>query len=63
MFNICESMKWNHLPNPGGIYQQDPVLLAKFRIIWREKNIAEEERQKEEERKAKAQSAGKGRRR
>lgn len=34
MFAICARMKWNHLPVPGGIYEQDPELIRRWRIIW-----------------------------
>ena len=56
MFNTCEAMKWNHLPVEGGIYDQDPVLLDRFRIIWSEKAKHEEEERKAQERKSRAGS-------
>jgi hypothetical protein len=34
MFALCESMKWNHLPEPGGLYAQDPELLEGFMYIF-----------------------------
>ena len=51
MFATCSRMKWNHLPVPGGIYDQDPELLRRWRIIWEaqdDRERAEQARQKRE---------------
>lgn len=42
MFALCEGMKWAHLPNAGGLYDQDPELLDGFRIIFYERSKHEE---------------------
>lgn len=41
-------MKWNHLPEPGGLNNQDPRLLEWFDILYAEECKAEEERQKKQ---------------
>lgn len=43
-------MKWTHLPNAGGLYDQDPELLDKFQIIFSE--IGEHERREREKEEA-----------
>jgi hypothetical protein len=27
-------MKWTHLPAPGGLFDQDPMLLRHWNIVW-----------------------------
>lgn len=54
MFALCQSMKWAHLPNAGGLYDQDPDLLDKFEYIFGE--MAAHERAEEEKRKKKEKS-------
>lgn len=51
MFSLCSSMKWAHLPNAGGLYDQDPVLLNKFKYIFSEtsKHEAAEAKKKSRE--------------
>jgi hypothetical protein len=34
-------MKWNHLPERGGLYQQNPEILDRFYYIFAEKAKAE----------------------
>jgi len=46
-------MKWAHLPVAGGLYDQSPELLEKFRIIFRERSVHEAEEEKKREREAK----------
>lgn len=54
-------MKWNHLPNPGGLYDQDPVLLDKFNYIFSELEKHEEaDRQKQKREAEAAQKKNKG---
>ena len=52
-------MKFNHLPVAGGIYDQDPELLRRWRIIWQKQ--AEHEKSEAQKRKAEA-NRKKGRR-
>lgn len=54
MFWLCESMKWNHLPVAGGIYDQHPGLLEKWEFMFSER--AKYEREQEEKEKAKRQN-------
>lgn len=42
-------MKWAHLPEPGGLYAQDPELLIHFQIIFGE--LAKEDAKREAQRK------------
>jgi hypothetical protein len=51
LFSICEALKWNHLPNEGGIYDQHPDLLDQWQVVWQERAKYESE----QERKSKAQ--------
>lgn len=43
-------MKWAHLPNAGGLYDQDPDLLDKFTIIF--KAIGDRDREEADKTKA-----------
>ena len=58
MFSLCEGMKWSHLPVAGGIYDQHPLLMDKFQIIFQMRAEIESKRQEEEERKNRANSGG-----
>lgn len=51
MFMLCESMKWSHLPEGGGIYDQSPELIDGFLTIFhaRSKHEAEERAKKDRE--------------
>lgn len=53
MFTLCEQMKWNHLPEEGGLYAQDPDLLDGFMVIFHARGEYEEEERKRD--KAKSQ--------
>lgn len=48
-------MKWAHLPNSGGLYDQDPDLLDKFEFIF--SKIAEQEKEEADRQKADADKA------
>ena len=62
MFALCESMKWSHLPMPGGLYAQHPDLLDGFRIIFsaRAEHEAEEEKKRKSESKRLGSRGGRG---
>lgn len=62
MFVLCENMKWNHLPNAGGLYDQHPELLEKFLFIFqsRQEYQAEEEKRQEDERKRNSAKSSRG---
>jgi len=47
---MCESMRWNHLPVAGGLYDQHPELLSQWQIIWEEKARYEEKKAEKERR-------------
>lgn len=52
MFSLLSSMKWSHLPNAGGLYDQNPELLDAIRKIFAaqaqyESEQAEKQRQKQ----------------
>lgn len=53
---ISKSLKFAHLPDPGGLLDQSPVLLDEWTYISQEENEAEAKRQKEEERRQKHES-------
>ena len=42
-------MKWNHLPVAGGLNDQDPELLADFRVIFAAKAQWDTEQRKKQE--------------
>jgi hypothetical protein len=58
MYGLCEGMKWAHLPVAGGIYDQDPKLMAAFRYIMGEKSAHEAREDKKRQRKADPKNAG-----
>ena len=58
MFVMCESMKWNHLPNGGGLYEQDPDLLDGFLYIFGVRSEYEEKKNAERESEAKRAAKG-----
>jgi hypothetical protein len=53
-------MKWQHLPLPGGLYDQDPQLLENFSFIFGEiaKKTAEEDEKREREMKKQQMASG-----
>lgn len=51
---MCQSMKWNHLPVAGGLYDQHPQLLEEFEVIFAAKARKEEQERKDQEKKAEA---------
>lgn len=48
----CQVFKWNHLPEPGGIYGQHPKLLDDFMVVDQINIRAKNRRQAMEARKA-----------
>lgn len=55
MFALCASMRWNHLPVAGGIYDQDPGLMRKFEVIFGAINRHEKAEAEKRDREAKNQ--------
>jgi len=49
-------MKWNHLPNKGGLYDQHPDLLDQFNYIFGERSEQEEKDRRKDEAKQKRSS-------
>jgi hypothetical protein len=56
---MCEAMDWNHLPMAGGLYDQNPELLERWRYLFTERSRYEEIKRKEEQRKG-PQQRGRG---
>ena len=46
-------MEWNHLPVAGGIYDQNPLLLDQWKVIFREVNEEKKRDQEKRERESK----------
>ena len=56
---LCDAMKWNHLPERGGLYDQNPDLLDHFYYIFVEKSKEEaKQRAKSEKGNRSMRSAG-----
>ncbi|USH45020.1 hypothetical protein SEA_CAMERICO_23 [Gordonia phage Camerico] len=56
---MCEAMKWNFLPVAGGLYDQNPLLIDKFAVIFQyraEHQAKEAEKQEREARKNKSKT-------
>ena len=58
LFSICEGMKWAHLPVAGGLYDQDPRLLDRWRVIFQRRSEYEEEKERLRQSKERSRSAG-----
>lgn len=55
LFHLCDNMRWNHLPEPGGLYAQHPDLLDQFSYIFAERSKYEAEQQKKREKEQEAE--------
>jgi len=51
MFALCDNMKWSHLPNAGGLYDQDPDFIEKMQHLFSERNEHQRKEQEEQRRK------------
>lgn len=51
-------MEWNHLPEPGGLYQQNPHFLDRVYYIMAEKGKWDEQERKKRDREAKNPKGG-----
>lgn len=51
-------MEWNHLPEPGGLYQQNPAFLDRVYYIMAEKSKWDEQERKKKERESKNPKGG-----
>lgn len=51
-------MKWNHLPVPGGIYDQHPRFVEEITYIFGERNAHQEREQKRKESESKRGGSG-----
>jgi hypothetical protein len=59
-------MKWAHLPVAGGLYDQHPILMEKFEIIFQlraQKEAREQAKRDAEQRRNSRGTGGRGRRR
>lgn len=54
MFSLCEAMKWNHLPGSGRLYDQDPLMIDKWLVIWSERSKHQERERRAQESRSKA---------
>ena len=54
LYIVCKNMKWTHLPNPGGLYNQHPKMLDDFMIIANAEATAEKARHAKQERERRA---------
>lgn len=48
-------MKWSHLPVQGGLYDQDPMLLDRWRYLFMKRAEYENEKREADERKNRSQ--------
>ena len=64
LYTVCKMLKWNYLPNAGGLYEQHPKLLDDLLIVAQAEAKAEKRRQEKREREMarKQGSASRGRR-
>jgi hypothetical protein len=53
LFVLCSSMRWNHLPVAGGIYDQHPRLIDEWQVIFEAQARQREKEQAEQDAKAK----------
>jgi len=55
LFAMCKAMKWAHMPVPGGLFDQHPILLDQWSVIFSEISKArkrdEDKRKRESKRK------------
>lgn len=58
---MCESMKWAHLPNAGGLYDQDPELLHAFQVVFSERAEYQEAQEKKRQEEQRRKMGGPGR--
>lgn len=64
LFSLCENMKWNHLPEAGGLYDQHPDLLDQFQYIFAARaEYQEKERKRDEAERQRKKNPGTRRRR
>jgi hypothetical protein len=56
LFNLCAGMKWTHLPEAGGLYDQNPKLLDRFSYIFSEQAKFQEQENAKRNREMNAKS-------
>lgn len=59
LFSLCAAMRWNHLPEPGGLYAQHPKLLERFRYIFAKQAEHDEKERKKRENESRHKGGGK----
>lgn len=57
MYLISKSMRFAHLPDPGGLYDQSPIFLEEFLEIANAEAQRDEEEQKRDQEKQKRESS------
>jgi len=67
LYVLCKAMRWTHLPNGGGLYDQDPGLLDDWYVIMEveaqeDKKRREKEKQKQAQQQRRTMSRRRGRR-
>lgn len=58
LYQICKLFRWTHLPNPGGLYDQNPQLLEDFLLIAGIEGEEQERKRKKEERSQRNRTRG-----
>lgn len=61
MYLISKSMKFAHLPDPGGLYDQSPIFLDEFLEIANAEAKRDEDEQKREQEKQRRESSASSR--
>ena len=55
LWSMAKAMDFNHLPEAGGIYDQDPELLKQWTVIW---GVEADVRRKEQDKRGNKGSRG-----
>ena len=58
LFVLCEGMNWAQLPVDGGLYNQHPILLDAWLVIWGEQGNDRARKEALDERKGKKKGRG-----
>lgn len=56
LYGYSKALKFSHLPDPGGLLDQNPIILQEWMEISMAENEEEARKQKEEERKRESES-------
>jgi len=61
LYLLCKAMKWTHLPNAGGIYDQHPKLLDDFLTCFEVDGQVQEAKHRKMEQESRNKTGGAGR--